>query len=267
MDLDILGIKNAIEPTRKKLLNHPIYQQLDRIEHLQVFMEHHVYAVWDFMLLLKRLQRDLTSTGEAWYPTPNRIARRLINDIVLGEESDIDINGQPSSHYEMYLGAMKQAGADTRAINYLMQKTREGHSLKSVVRYNLAELNKAQLKFIRFTQELLQKGGSHEVAAAFSFGREDLIPDLFTEIVRDLNERFGGRLSAFVYYLERHIELDADEHGPMAEKMIRELCGNDETKWEEAKRAAQEALTARLEYWDAIAQKLSLIQEQQKVSS
>lgn len=251
-DFDILSVKHAIREQRKKLLSHPVYHELRDLESLRIFMEHHVYAVWDFMLLLKALQRGLTSVDELWVPTKNRAARRLINEIVFGEESDIDINGQASSHFEMYLDAMKQIGAEVRPINHLVQKCQEGHSLKSLMKFNVAEIERSRLNFVRSSYEIIKEGKLHATAAAFTFGREDLIPDLFTEIIRDMNQRFDGELSAFVYYLERHIELDADEHGPMAEEMIRELCGHDLQKWEDSKKASQKALDARLQLWDAI---------------
>ncbi len=257
-DFDILSVKHAIQEQRKKLLNHPVYQELNDISSIRIFMEYHVYAVWDFMLLLKDLQRGLTSVGEVWMPTPNRSARRLINEIVFGEESDIDINGKPSSHFEMYLDAMKQVGADVSPVNRLVHKCVEGHSLKSLMKYNVAEIERARLDFVRTSYDIIKQGKLHATAAAFTFGREDLIPDLFSEIIRDMNQRFGGELSAFVYYLDRHIELDADEHGPMAEEMIRELCGNDLQKWEDAKLASQQALEARLKLWDAILNSIRL---------
>lgn len=261
MDFDILSVKYAIQDQRKKLLNHPVYQELNDISSIRIFMEYHVYAVWDFMLLLKDLQRGLTSVGEVWMPTPNRSARRLINEIVFAEESDIDINGKPSSHFEMYLDAMKQVGADVSPVNHLLSKCLEGHSLKSLMKYNVAEMERARLNFVSTSYDIIKQGKLHATAAAFTFGREDLIPDLFSEIIRDLNQRFGGELSAFVYYLDRHIELDADEHGPMAEEMIRELCGNDLQKWEEAKIASQQALDARLNLWDAILNSILLSKE------
>jgi len=262
MDFNIIGIKRSIEDLRQQLLNHELYQHLENIEQMQLFMEQHVFAVWDFMVLLKALQRKLTSTEEAWVPTENKIARRLINDIVLAEESDLDINQQPSSHYEMYLAAMKQCGANTQAINRLVRKAKEGHSLKSLVLYNVAEMDSASLSFVKNSYAVVKRNKVHEVAAAFSFGREDLIPDMFTEIVKDLNQKFGGKLSAFVYYLERHIEIDADEHGPMAEQMIAELCCNDETKWQEAQEAAKQALEARLALWDNITVKLRALSKE-----
>jgi hypothetical protein len=252
-DFNILGIQNKIAPLREQLLKHELYQNLEQVEQLKGFMEFHVFAVWDFMVLLKSLQTKLTCVNPTWVPTEDRVARRLINDIVLAEESDLDLNGQPASHYEMYLDAMKQVGADLEPILRLEKKARVGHSHKSLVKYNLAELPKAILEFLDSTYEIVKRGKTHEIAAAFTFGREDLIPDLFTEIVRDLNSKFEGRLSAFVYYLERHIEIDGDEHGPMAERMIRELCGNDQHRWREAERAAILALEARLKLWNAIA--------------
>jgi len=133
-----------------------------------------------------------------------------------------------------------------------MQKAQEGYSHKNLVKYNVAEMPRAQQQFLEATFRLMKRNKSHEIAAAFTFGREDLIPDLFTEIVKDLDQKVPGKLSAFIYYLERHIEIDGDEHGPMALKMIRSLCGNNQQKWQEAGNAAVEALQARLEFWDAI---------------
>ena len=102
------------------------------------------------------------------------------------------------------------------------------------------------------TFDVIDSRSAHKIAAAFTFGREDLIPDLFTEIVKDLDRKVTGKLDAFIYYLQRHIEVDGDEHGPMAYQMIDDLCGNDEILWLEAQQAAFKALEARLKLWDAI---------------
>jgi len=102
MNEHIEQIKTAILPLRKLLLQHPVYQQLRHIDDLKILMEQHVFAVWDFMALLKALQNGLTSTNAPWMPVRNPKTRRLINEIVLEEESDIDSDGQPASHYEMY---------------------------------------------------------------------------------------------------------------------------------------------------------------------
>ena len=58
----IAEIKKRIEPLRQRIINHPIYGSINDIDSLRIFMQHHVYAVWDFMSLLKSLQINLTCT-------------------------------------------------------------------------------------------------------------------------------------------------------------------------------------------------------------
>ena len=54
---------------------------------------------------------------------------------------------------------------------------------------------------------------------------------MFRELVYDLNNNSSRSLKSFIYYLDRHLGLDEDEHTPLALKMIKEICGNDEVKW------------------------------------
>jgi hypothetical protein len=106
------------------------------------------------------------------------------------------------------------------------------------------------------TFRTIERGQLHAIAAAFTFGREDLIPDMFRGFLRDQDRQLNGQLGLFRWYLDRHVEVDGDEHGPMALEMMAELCGEDDRKWQEAAGAAVEALEARLELWDAIADSL-----------
>lgn len=252
MDYRIIGLQRRLEPLRQKLLNHPLYERIQRVEDVQLFQEHHVYAVWDFMALLKFLQRELTCVNTLWYPSNNRLARRLINEIVLAEESDVDPSGAPASHYELYLNAMRQSGAALKPILLWVEKIQEGYSLRELLRFNVLGLPLHVLEFLRFTESVLRRGKVHEVASAFTFGREDLIPDLFSGIVKTLHQEFPDKLEATVYYLERHIELDGDEHGPMAHRMIHSLCGEEERLWQEVEEVAVNALQARLALWDGM---------------
>ena len=241
MHKNIQHINTQIAEYKKDVVNHPLYNQLNTIEDVQKLMEIHVYAVWDFMSLLKGLQIELTCTTLPWKPIGNTKIRRLINSIVLEEESDVDSVGNPSSHYEMYLDAMKECGANTNEIDKFVN---------SVSDMNLPKVNTAIDSFLATTFDILNSGEAHKIAAAFTFGREDLIPDMFTAIVNDLRKEH--KLDKFVYYLERHIELDGGEHGPLALELITDLCGEDKQKWREVKETAIACLVARKELWDLV---------------
>jgi len=244
-------IKSSIEPLRQALLAHPVYSQINTISDLNIFLEHHIFAVWDFMSLLKALQRDLTCVTVPWVPQGNPLIRRLVNEIVLGEETDVDANGKAASHYELYLEAMQATNADVTSINQLLTLIQSGKTVAEAL--EMGAWPEAVKQFVRFSFATIAGGKTHEVAALFTFGREDLIPDMFSALVKDLHQRFPKQLDKLVYYLDRHIEVDAGEHGPMAMQMITELCANDTKKWEECRLAAVEALEKRLLLWDGIA--------------
>tara|TARA_B100001741_G_scaffold56372_1_gene44030 strand:+ start:394 stop:1194 length:801 start_codon:yes stop_codon:yes gene_type:complete len=256
MNPKIAEIKDYILPLRELLLEHPVYKQLRHLNDLNILMEQHVFAVWDFMALLKSLQFGLTSTNAPWMPIGNPKTRRLINEIVLEEESDIDIEGNPSSHYEMYLQSMKQSGANTQQVERFITRLLSGYSHKELLKFNVEQIKDYTLEFVNTTFEIIERKKLHEIAAAFTFGREDLIPDMFRSIVKDLDKNFPGKLDAFRYYLDRHIELDEEVHTPLALQMIEELCGEDEYKWLEAKQVAVKCLKARIKLWDGIEQSI-----------
>nr|WP_315184129.1 DUF3050 domain-containing protein [uncultured Flavobacterium sp.] len=249
--MTIKTINAKIEPQKELLLHHPLYKKVQTIEDLQCFLENHVYAVWDFMSLLKALQAKLTCTTTPWFATKNPETRYLINEIVLAEESDLSIDGRRLSHYEMYIEAMQSSGANTTGIEHFLS---EVDSLQNIfVAIKKSSLHPNIKNFLDFTFKVIEEGKAHKIAAAFTFGREDLIPSMFTEILKNFQENFPKTdLSKLIYYFERHIELDADEHGPMAMKMITELCGDSEQKWAEVEEVSILALEKRIGLWDAI---------------
>lgn len=241
----------SLRSEREALLQHPLYDELRTVEDLAVFMQHHVFAVWDFMSLLKALQARLTCTGVPWCPRGDGRVRRLVNEIVLAEESDVLPNGEAASHFELYLQAMKEVGAETELVERFMRELEAGESVTGALRQvGVAE---AVTAFVRSTFEVIEKGQPHEIAAAFTYGREDLIPEMFTQLVHGLERQFPGRLDTLRYYLDRHIELDGDEHGEMGRQMVDLLCGGDAVREAEAMAAALEALVSRRRLWDAIA--------------
>lgn len=248
-------LRAAITPTRQELLAHPLYHRMSSLQDLQVFMTHHVFAVWDFMSLVKFLQRELTTVQLPWLPPKDLPSARLINEIVWGEETDIDPAGGVASHFQLYRRAMEAAGANTQPIDQFFRRLLAGETTLQAIAS--AELPRGVQHFVRFTFELIEEGALHKAVAAFTFGREDLIPDMFTELVHKVNQAEEGRLDDFVYYLERHIEVDGEDHGPLALQMLANQCGDDPTRWQEATQAAQAALEKRLELWDGIHQALA----------
>ena len=249
--MSIQQINQSILHQKEQLLHHSLYDKVKTIDDLQFFLENHVYAVWDFMSLLKALQSKLTCTTTPWFATENTETRYLINEIVLAEESDLTIDGKRQSHFEMYLDAMKDCGADTNGIHSFLS---EVNSLQNIfVAIKQSNLHPNIKAFLDFTFRVIEEGRTHEIAAAFTFGREDLIPSMFTEILKNFQANFPETdLNKLIYYFERHIELDADEHGPMAMQMITELCGNDSKKWNEVTEISIQALEKRIELWNAI---------------
>ncbi len=235
---------------REQLIAHPIYGNINSVSNLKKFMESHVYAVWDFMSLVKKLQLDLTTTTLPWLPPANNAAARLINEIVWGEETDLDKEGNSISHFEMYLNAMRQIDADTEAIKNLLTQIRKGNDIFETISGEGLPSNVTD--FLNFTFRIIEEGKIHKIAAVFTFGREDLIPDMFLSIIKKMNRENEHRFDQIIYYFERHIEVDGDSHGPMALEMIKNLCGTNSIKWDEAISASKTALQMRIALWDGI---------------
>ncbi len=245
------SLSTAIAADRRALLEHRLYGQLRTLENLTAFMEHHVFAVWDFMSLLKALQVRLTCANVPWRPVGNAQVRRLVNEIVLGEESDALPTGGAASHFELYMLAMQEAGAKTVQIEHFIRELESGKTVAEALEH--AGVPVAVAAFVRQTFEVIERGRPHEIAAAFTYGREDLIPEMFTELVHGLERQFPDKLATLRYYLDRHIALDGDEHGEMGRQMVALLCEGDARRELEATQAAVDALRSRIMLWDGIA--------------
>lgn len=218
-------------------------------------MEHHVFAVWDFMSLLTALQEKFTRTTNPWIPVGDPEVRYLVNEIVLAEETDLNLQGKHQSHYEMYLDAMTSAGANTKAMEDFLEQVKHGTDIFLII--SKSNLPTSIKQFLKNTFDVISEGKPHNIAAAFTFGREGLIPEMFSSIIKNVQDKFPEKdLEQFKYYFDRHIELDGDEHGPMAFKMVEELCGNDREKWMEAESTSQKALLSRIELWNGIEQEI-----------
>jgi len=220
------------------LNHHPLFSELTDLQRVRLFMQSHVWAVWDFMSLLKRLQRDITCVDVPWKPSSYSPAMvRFINQIVVGEESDVDEEGTPISHFQLYLAAMNEVGADTAPIEAFLQD------------FDLQRLPAHAREFTAQTLATAMQGDTVQVAASFFYGREKAIPSMFQGMV-DVLKAADVKCPKLMYYLERHIHVDGEEHGPLSEQCLSELCGSDPEKLQLAEQAGLAALRARVKFWD-----------------
>jgi hypothetical protein len=234
---------------REHLENHPIYETISTIYDLQCFMEHHVYAVWDFMSLLKYLQSVAAPSTLPWMPEGLGNAKRFINELVLNEESDeTNIEGEYISHFELYRDAMQEIGADISSFTDFLNAVQE-HGITNALK--LPYVPPPSRKFTSKTFRLMLNDKPHQAAAAFALGREYIIPWMFLSIVQKMGIS-EKEAPAFHLYLNRHIQSDADHHAPLSLKLLNVLCEGDQRKIEEAVAAASQAVTARIDFWDGV---------------
>jgi len=236
---------------RERLVHHPLYALIDRADRLRLFMEHHVFAVWDFQSLLKAMQQKLTCTSIPWLPTPDPEARRLVNEIVLDEESDELPDGGHASHFELYLQSMRHAGADTGPIERLLGLLSRGTPLSQALAACGGPMPACD--FVRRSFEVIESGSTHRIVAAFTYGREDVIPDMFRHLVGSLAAEHPASWGPFRFYLERHIAHDDEKHAPVCRRIVARLCGDDPVRWAEASDTARACLDSRIAFWDGIA--------------
>lgn len=218
------------------------------IRELKIFMEHHVYAVWDFMSLVKSLQHHICPSGNLWLPTQQqRTLSRTINEIVLAEESDINLNGEYTSHFDLYLNAMSEIGANVTPIKEFINCVTFNGIERAL---EISMIPEPSRKFMQSTFDVISTNEPHKIAAAFAYGRETVIPMMFKKLVDQ--PAISIFTTYFKYYLSRHIDIDGNEHGPSSEKLVKFLCNNDPSKEAAAELTAINAISSRIQFWDEL---------------
>ena len=241
----------TVAPLSKKLESHQVFTNLNTLSELRLFMEHHVFAVWDFMSLLKKLQEIYVPHGSPWVPNPNGNVVRFINEIVMEEESDQSYGSKGesySSHFEIYLEAMKEVGASTNIIDSFLDQVRSD-GIEKALNFNLVP--EPSKEFMGYTFDLINRGKGHEIAASFAIGRESIVPIMFKRILEKTNIS-AEEAPVFHYYLERHAHLDGEHHGPMALRLLDDLCTDNEQKEKEVILEVESSLEARIKLWDGV---------------
>lgn len=249
--------KNSVEFLEQRsteLKTHSVFSHVRSIEELRRFMSWHVFAVWDFMSLVKRLQHEFTSVSLPWVPPIRPSAARLLNDIVLGEESDETPDGLHASHFDLYLSAMREVGANTSQIEHFVDLVRSNIAVDIALR--MVKAPEAVQKFVLATIKSATNGAVFEVLGSFLYGREDAIPQMFKTLLAEWSVP-REETPIFVYYLQRHIELDGDSHGPAATKLVSDLAQGNTDSLEQIRRAGISAIDHRLAFWDALQSELA----------
>ncbi|WP_324743637.1 DUF3050 domain-containing protein [Pseudomonas veronii] len=241
--------QGLLKQKKLQLCSHPLFEEITSLGKLQIFMENHVFAVWDFMSLTKRLQRDLTCTQLPWLPPTDPQAARLINEIVLGEESDEHPRRGHCSHFELYREAMLEVGASTHAIDTFITLQRRGVEANAAL--GQVDVLPGVVRFVASTLHIALNAPTHCVAAAFLHGRESIIPSMFERLLQG-SEIIRSQAPTLGEYLNRHIELDTQDHEPGAQRMLQDLTDNAPERQQQAAETAVNAVENRIKLWDDV---------------
>ncbi|UFH58722.1 DUF3050 domain-containing protein [Sulfurovum mangrovi] len=240
---------DIIDALKSELNEHPVYKAVESIEDLRCFMEHHAFSVWDFMSLVKFLQAEIAPSRSPWVPPSEPDLCRFINELVLEEESDEMPDGKSFlSHYEIYLLAMEEIGADTSKIRTFVDRVRTKGIDEAL---QLPDIPEASRAFTTTTFSFISENEPQKAAAALALGREHIIPVMFKGILKNMGIN-KKQAPIFHYYLERHIHLDEGFHGPLSLRLLNKLCEEDAKKVEDAADAAKSAVSARIAFWDGV---------------
>lgn len=245
--------QRSLADARRELVEHPIYEQIRTADDLRTFMKHHVFAVWDFFSLLKRLQREVTCVETPWRPRGFPEHGRFVMEIVLAEETDADLDGSHTSHFELYRRAMDECGADARPIDAYVARVAAGADPIAALE-DVAIPDTVQ-EFVTHTLDVALNGSPAAVAASFCHGREDLLPDVLGALRANAGELLDAT-PIFRHYVERHIELDHDEHGPLARRLLAAMTDGDPDAEQAAERVGLDAVLARARLWDGIVEEI-----------
>jgi hypothetical protein len=238
---------------QQRLNSHPVYRSVRTLDDLRCFMQHHVYSVWDFMSLIKYLQGIVAPATWPWLPDEDADIRRFINELVLEEESDSFTlpgrdSGQSLSHFQLYCGAMREIGADDKRVRAFVERVRND-GIEAALDSDL--IPAPSRDFTRTTFSFLASGKPHAVAAALAIGREHVIPGMFRALLANIGIQEQDA-PMFHFYLKRHIHLDEDFHAPLSLRLLKRLCEGKASRTAEAFEAAEQAIAARLAFWDGV---------------
>ncbi len=246
---DFLLLRHKIN----QLNSHELFKSSENfsVDELRIFMEYHVYAVWDFMSIVKSLQNHICPSNYPWKPnkyTRNGIAH-LINEIIFSEESDKDDDGNYFSHFDLYIMAMEDLGANTNNILKFVESCELNDS--KFENSNNIDIPIESLDFLKNTFECLKSNNKANTAAIFTYGRETTIPDMFSKILNKIDSD-NLLFSKLRLYIKRHIQIDSSRHGPLSLKLFEYTCEDNQKIYNEAIGYAIKSIDKRILLWDGV---------------
>lgn len=249
MILECNQLQVEIEQLQAEICGHHVYGKILNLEWLCKFLEGHVFAVWDFMSLLKAIQKKVTFQELPWRPSSfDKRLVRIVNEIVLDEESDLVEGVGPIDHFTLYLDGMVDVGANVNKI------------MHACLTNDLSELSIAERSFVSFHFELAKNGSLESLVGAFFFARENLIPGMFhsflSSLADSLHENNSSMTKRIHLYFNRHIEIDGNKHGDLSRTVMKMVCGDDLNKTHAALVAARTSLQLRKALWDDISSRI-----------
>jgi hypothetical protein len=251
---DLKVIQVRVAPLQDKIAEHPLLDKITDIRAVRFLMQQHVFAVWDFVCLLKTLYSRVIGCDVPWFPSQDPDSARLLYELLIEEETDRlpapnSAGHTHQSHFCLYLAAMRECGADTQPIETCLERLKAGQSLDEALQHpGILSTTRA---FVAQTFSTFQ-ASTPALVASFVFGREAMIPAFFNPWLQQLIMHKVPHCGLLTYYLERHIALDSDAHFPKAANMLARLCGEDKLTWQQASQMAESALEARLAFLEGV---------------
>ncbi|AYV76217.1 MAG: DUF3050 domain-containing protein [Terrestrivirus sp.] len=252
---------------QKALHTHPIYDSIQTKQDMKIFMRNHSFAVWDFMVLLKSLQQKLTCTNPIWTPVKNTTSARFINSIVIGEETDEIEKNKFISHYDLYLESMQDVNADATPIKSFVTSLSKNPTASNAYKLLLkAPIPMYTKSFVENTLKTITEPLPH-IAASFYFGREDPIPKMFIKFLASIqcDSSNSNEFKNIRKYLERHIEVDAEDHGPLSLELLKEVSEDGKNN-DIIIESGINAINHRIKLWDGILSDIEFARNLKKIS-
>jgi radical SAM protein with 4Fe4S-binding SPASM domain len=228
----------GLQQAREAVVSHGVYAAASSPAVLRAFMESHVFAVWDFLALLRRLRGEISQPASSGY----------LEEVLRAEESDLWEDGRSASHLDRYLEAMEEVGADTALFRAFQSRLAAGDAPD--VALEAVGAPWPVRHFVSDTLSWASNGDLAEVAAVYLYSREDVLPEIYQRLLTVCEGQ--GEASRLVEYLERHLARYGEDTASQAKHIMDQITGQDPKVWDRAALAAERALLARKALWDGI---------------